>query len=144
MPVTVRPFHHYGISVPDLDAALDWYGRAFGLAEYARWTIGPPQTRIALAADPAGPLRVEFFEQAGSAPDPVRTAPGLASFAAHGLHHVAFAVDDMDAALAALAAMGAPGTRRRSGPGGYDFAFVTDPWGTPFELIAPDPWTPTP
>jgi catechol 2,3-dioxygenase-like lactoylglutathione lyase family enzyme len=58
-----------------------------------------------------------------------------------GLTHLSFLVDDLDATLASLAALGArvlAETRLEGGGAGPNAIFVTDPDGTRIELVEGD------
>jgi methylmalonyl-CoA/ethylmalonyl-CoA epimerase len=91
---------HTGIAVADLDAALSFYGGVLGLPLVHRETlvsqgveavlldIGDAHLELIAPLDPdAGVAR--FLEQRGP-----------------GLHHLAYRVDDIEAALASLSAAG--------------------------------------
>jgi methylmalonyl-CoA/ethylmalonyl-CoA epimerase len=41
-------FHHGGVSVPDLDAAIDWYGRVLGFALERRFYIEAARSHTAM------------------------------------------------------------------------------------------------
>ena len=53
-------FHHGGVSVPDLDAAIDWYARVLGFEVEKRFYIEPAKSHTAMIR--RGPLRFELFE----------------------------------------------------------------------------------
>jgi len=90
---------HVGIAVESIDASLDGY-RALGLAESGRET-GASQGVIT-AFLPLGETRLELLEPTG-AESPV------AKFLAKrgpGVHHLCFAVEDLEKALADLRGRG--------------------------------------
>lgn len=126
----LRGIDHVGIAVEDLDAAVELYRRAFGLAEVRVEDVPEQGVRVALLPLPAG--KVELLAPLG--PDtPVgrflaRRGPGL--------HHVAFAVTDLRSALREAEARGLePIDRRpRQGAGGAWIAFL-HPRGTMGTLI---------
>ena len=60
--------HHVGIAVPDLEAAIEWYGRVLGFADPRRHEIEPLQARMAFVRH--GSLRLELWQRAGAAPLP--------------------------------------------------------------------------
>ncbi len=91
----IGPVHHVGIAVKDLDAAVARY-RALGLH------AGPPEDV------PSAGVRVVFLESGGALIElvtPLREEGALARFLekrGEGLHHVAFAVEDIVVELARL------------------------------------------
>jgi len=91
---------HVGIAVEDIDSALPLYRTAFGMELVHRETVAEQGVDAALLD--VGDGHVELLQPLGP-----ETAVG--KFLARrgpGLHHVAYRVDDIDAALAALAAAG--------------------------------------
>ncbi len=90
---------HVGIAVESLDASLAIYGR-LGMREEHREDV--PSQKVRSAFLPAGETRIELLEPMG-ADSPIskflaRRGPGI--------HHLCFAVDDLDATLALLASEG--------------------------------------
>ncbi|MBU6208132.1 MAG: VOC family protein, partial [Alphaproteobacteria bacterium] len=61
-------FHHGGVSVPDLQAAIDWYSRVLGFALEKEFYIPPARARAAMIRK--GPLRFELFEPEDGTPLP--------------------------------------------------------------------------
>ena len=59
-------FHHGGVSVPDLDAAIEWYGRVLGYELEKRFYIEAARSHTAMVRK--GPLRFELFQVEGAAP----------------------------------------------------------------------------
>ena len=105
-------YHHGGVSVPDLEAAIEWYGAVLGFELEQRLSIDAIPAKIAFVRN--GPLRMELFEVPGAVPaSPDRSVPNL-DLRTHGNKHVAFAVADVHAIVAEL--------RRR----GADIVFVND------------------
>ena len=98
-------FHHGGVSVPDLDAAIAWYGDVLGFALEKRFYIEAARSHTAIVRK--GSLRFELFEVEGAAPLPTerRTPPG--DLKTHGNKHVAFRVDDLEGFLVEMAEKGA-------------------------------------
>lgn len=101
-----------GIAVADLDAAVAFFedlgltvlGRDEVSGEWAETAVGLDgnHARIALLATPDGEGRVELFEYLAPAAIPTpATRPNEI-----GMHRIAFAVDDLDSALAAAARHG--------------------------------------
>jgi catechol 2,3-dioxygenase-like lactoylglutathione lyase family enzyme len=95
-------FHHGGVSVPDLAAAIDWYGRVLGFAVEKSFTIPPISAQAAMLRK--GPLRMELFEVAGAAPLPEARRHPQSDLQTHGNKHVAFRIADLDTFLSAMQA----------------------------------------
>ena len=118
--MTVRGIHHVGIAVADLDEALATYERLFGATLEHRSTV-PDQGVHALSVL-VGEDRIELVSPTG-ADTPVGRF--LAS-RGPGIHHVAYEVADVGAALAGLAEAGAQLIDEAPRPGlfGLEVAFV--------------------
>ena len=110
---------HLGVAVTSIDGALDIY-RALGLSETLREAV--PSQQVTAAFLPVGESRIELLE-------PTSPDSPVARFLARrgeGIHHVCFAVENLEAALADLGARGfrlihtAPVT----GAGGKRVAFL--------------------
>jgi methylmalonyl-CoA/ethylmalonyl-CoA epimerase len=111
---------HVALAVRDLDEALDRFRRLYGCSpvsrevveaegiEEAMILVGGSQVQLVAPRGPDSPV-ARFLERRGE-----------------GLHHLAFAVPDLDAALAHLVAEGAELIDRepRPGGGGARIAFV--------------------
>ena len=99
--MTVGGIHHLGVAVDDLDEALATYGRLFGATVEHRAKV--PEQGVDAVSVLVGGDRVELL-----APTADDTPVGrfLAS-RGPGMHHVAYEVADVGAALADLAAAGA-------------------------------------
>jgi methylmalonyl-CoA/ethylmalonyl-CoA epimerase len=91
---------HIGVAVEDLDAALALYGESFEMELAHRETVESQGVEAALLD--VGEGHVELLRPLG--PD---TAVGkFLARSGPGLHHVAYAVDDIDAELPRLVAGG--------------------------------------
>lgn len=90
-------FHHGGVSVPDLDSAIDWYGRVLGFEVEKRFYIDAARAETAMVRK--GALRFELFEVEGAAPLPDDRRDPPRDLRTHGNKHVAFRVDDLEAFL---------------------------------------------
>ncbi len=91
---------HIGVAVEDIDAALELYEGAFEMPLAHRETVGEQGVEAVLLD--VGEGHVELLRPLG--PD---TAVGkFLSRKGPGLHHVAYAVDDIDATLRSLSAAG--------------------------------------
>lgn len=98
-------FHHGGVSVPSIDAAIEWYGRVLGFELERRFTIEAARSSTAMIRK--GPLRFELFEVEGAAPLPEDRRHPPRDVRTHGNKHVAFRVEDLEAFLAEMEAKGA-------------------------------------
>ena len=87
-----------------------------------------------------GEVMVEFVQQNNPGPSPFHDLYPEGS-GRYGLHHVAVFVDDVDAALAAFAAQGAPCAMRAEMADGFVYAFAdtSAALGHMTELYAPRP-----
>jgi methylmalonyl-CoA epimerase len=91
---------HMGVAVEDLDAAIALYEKSFEMELVHRETVDPQGVEAVLLD--VGDGHVELLAPLG--PD---TAVGkFLARNGQGLHHVAYAVDDIDAELPRLAAAG--------------------------------------
>jgi methylmalonyl-CoA/ethylmalonyl-CoA epimerase len=87
---------HIGVAVEDLDAAIELYSNGFDMAEQHRETVEEQGVEAVLLE--VGDGHVELIKPLG--PD-----TGVGKFIAKngpGLHHVAYATDDIDATLGAV------------------------------------------
>ncbi len=93
--------HHVGILTDDLDAAVAMYEQTFGACFTRRERLHSQGVDVALASLPGGgevELLRPFDPESGVARYLSRHGPGM--------HHVAFAVPDLPAAMAECAAKG--------------------------------------
>lgn len=112
--------HHLGVAVDDLDTALSTYDRLFGAELEQREML--EEQGVEAASLRIGVDRVELLAALGE-DTPVGK---FLSKRGPGMHHVAFEVDDVGAALDELAAEGAEliDARPRRGLFGLQVAFV--------------------
>ena len=112
--------HHLGVAVDDLDTALSTYDQLFGAELERRETL--KEQGVEAASLRIGSDRVELLAALGE-DTPVGK---FLSKRGPGMHHVAFEVDDVGAALDELAAEGAEliDARPRRGLFGLQVAFV--------------------
>ena len=115
-----RGIHHLGVAVEDLDDALETYARLFGAELEHRRAV--PDQGVEAAALLVGDGRVELLASLG---DDTPVGRFLAR-RGPGMHHVAYEVADLAAALDHLAAQGAEliDTAPRPGLFGLEVAFV--------------------
>jgi catechol 2,3-dioxygenase-like lactoylglutathione lyase family enzyme len=98
-------FHHGGVSVPDIEAAIDWYGRVLGFELEKQFFIQAANAKSAFVRN--GALRFELFEVEGAAPLPAGRRHPPSDLKTHGNKHLAFQIDDLDAFLAEMESKGA-------------------------------------
>jgi methylmalonyl-CoA/ethylmalonyl-CoA epimerase len=117
---TATSVHHVGLAVDDLDGALDTYERLFGARLEQRSRV--EEQGVEAASIRVGESRLELLGALGE-DTPVgrflaRRGPGM--------HHVAYEVDDIGAALAHLTNAGAEliDDTPRQGMFGLEVAFV--------------------
>jgi methylmalonyl-CoA/ethylmalonyl-CoA epimerase len=116
--VSYRGIHHLGFAVENLDEAVSTYERLLGAELEAR----DEGEGLRAANVLVGGGRIELLE-----PQSEDTAIGkFIAKRGPGMHHVAYAVDDIDAELAALRAGGAELIDERPRPGlfGHQIAFA--------------------
>jgi methylmalonyl-CoA/ethylmalonyl-CoA epimerase len=116
----VRDFHHLGVAVDDLDAAVETYRRLFGAELEHRDALADEGIEAASMLVGAG--RVELLASLG----PETPVGKFLAKRGPGMHHVAFAVDDIDAELARLTAAGTEliDEKPRRGLFGLEIAFL--------------------
>lgn len=133
----IKP-HHAGVSVPDLDAAIAWYGHMFGFEQEMRAFIDIIPAHVAFIR--RGDFRIELFQVEGAAPLPAdRREPNL-DVRTHGNKHVCFAVQNVAVAVTGLRAKGADIVFEKVVQG-TPMAFIRDCAGNLVELIqAPELW----
>jgi catechol 2,3-dioxygenase-like lactoylglutathione lyase family enzyme len=122
---------HVGLIVSDLERSRGFYGQVLGLEEVPR----PPNFTFAGAWFRLGGTEIHLLAEADSTGGAGQGDPGP-GLAKGMTHHLAFEVDDLDAACARLAAHG---VQLAGGPiprgDGYVQAFFRDPDGHVLELF---------
>ena len=115
-----RAIHHVGVAVDDLDAAVATYERLFGGRLEHRERV--EDQGVEAASMRLGESRVELLAALG---DDTPVGKFLAK-RGPGMHHIAYAVDDVGAAVAALQEAGAEliDKEPRRGMFGLEVAFV--------------------
>jgi len=84
---------HMGVSVPDMEASINWYHDMLGFTLVSDKFI--PQLPARIAFLECGEFSVELFQVEGAATLPEeRRIPNL-DIRTHGTKHVAFAVEDL-------------------------------------------------
>ena len=120
LPPVFGRIDHIGVAVEDLDAAIELYEKSFGMELGLRETVAEQGVDAALLG--VGEDHVELMAATG--PD-TPVGKFIAKRGA-GLHHVAYAVDDIDSVLVQLAAGGIEliDAEARAGIGGSRVAFL--------------------
>ena len=115
-----KGIHHLGVVVEDLDEAVTTYERLFGARVEHRDTV--PEQGVEAASLRVGESRVELLASLGE-----ETPVGrFLAKRGPGMHHVAYAVEDLPASLAELERDGAEliDLQPRRGLFGLEVAFV--------------------
>ena len=124
---------HVAIAVNDLDAAIDYYERAFGATVAHREVVESDGVEEALVK-----VADSYIQLTSATRDDSPIAKYLAK-RGEGLHHVGYRVDDCAAALAAMIEAGATPIDKAPRPGsrGTTVAFVhpKGSFGTLIELV---------
>lgn len=129
----LRP-HHFGISVPDLEAAVQWYRRMLGFTLEERNFLAKIPAHVAFIR--RGDFRIEIFQVENAAPLPAdRRVPNL-DLKTHGNKHMCFEVPDVRAATARLREAGAD-IAFEVVVDGSAVLFVRDCAGNLVELVEP-------
>lgn len=112
--------HHVGIAVDDLDVAVQRYVELFGAVLEHRESVG--DQGVEAASLRVGTGRIELLAPLG----PETPVGRFLASRGPGLHHVAFAVEDLPAELERLRSQGATlvDERPRRGLFGLEVAFV--------------------
>jgi len=124
---------HVAIAVSDIEAAIDYYARAFGATVEHRETVEPDGVEEAL-------LKVaESYIQLVTPTRPESPVAKAIEKRGEGLHHVGYRVDDCAAALEAMIAAGATPIDKQPRPGSRNttvaFIHPRGSFGTLIELV---------
>ncbi len=131
----MKPYNldHVAIAVHDLDAALGEYSRLYGVTALHREVVAEQGVEEAMIA--VGGSFIQLLQPLS----PDTPVGKYLEKNGEGLHHIALAVDDIDAALAHMQAEGARliDETPRIGGGGARIAFVhpKQTTGTLIELV---------
>jgi catechol 2,3-dioxygenase-like lactoylglutathione lyase family enzyme len=120
------------LDVPDIAAGAAFYGGLLGLSVVAR-----PHPAYAILRD--GDVTLGLMEKApGTRPTPAEGP--VRDYARHWTPvHLDVHVEDFDATLARLTALGGTVEARHEAPGRPPVAFCADPFGHGFCLLGPRP-----
>ena len=136
--IFVPRLHHFGISVADLEETVEWYREKLGFEPLYHYELPDFGMRVAFLARDG--FRIEVFEVGGSSPLPDHARETSTDLGIQGLKHVAFAVGNLDEAMAELGGRGvafATGALEVPDSGGERFAFFRDNNGILIELYEP-------
>lgn len=129
--------HHLGVSVPDLDAAIEWWGRVLNFQLEQRAHIPTIPADIAFVRN--GPMRVEIFEAPDAAPLPASRRVPDEDIKTHGNKHVSFVCEDVDAVAAILRERDADIVWVKDFGGGKKNIFLRDNAGNLIEFVQGPP-----
>jgi|CZKI01.1.fsa_nt_gi catechol 2,3-dioxygenase-like lactoylglutathione lyase family enzyme len=118
-------FEHFALNVPDARASVQWYVNHLELRVMRSRPDAPYTTFL---AEESGRVIMELYT------NPAAPVPDYASI--HPLcFHVAFVVDDPDAASTRLQGAGASPAYAERLPDGSYLVMLRDPWGIPLQLV---------
>jgi methylmalonyl-CoA epimerase len=111
---------HIGIAVKNIDQALRLYESGLGLPLHGKETV--PTEGVTVAFLPVGDTEIELLEPT-SADSPIAR---FIEKRGEGIHHIAFIVEDIQAAMSRLKEQGFEliDQQPRTGAGGSQVAFV--------------------
>ncbi len=111
---------HIGIAVKDLDNAIDFYEKILGLSCYNIEIVSDQKVRTAFFQ--VGQTKIELLEST----DPEGPIGKFIDKRGEGVHHIAFAVKDIEHQLGLLAEEGVQliDSKPRKGAEGLDIAFI--------------------
>ncbi|MEN8159952.1 MAG: VOC family protein [Myxococcota bacterium] len=145
--MSVRKLSHLGLCVSDPERALAFYRDGLGFREVSQATFADPGTRRLLGL-PEARLEAIYLRRDGCTlellhfPQPgTQHEDGPRPMNRVGLTHLSLLVEDLDATVAQLEALGGAvlgETRLDGGSAGPSVVFVTDPDGTRIELVQGD------
>ncbi len=116
----MRRIDHIGIAVPDLETALAPYVEGLGIQVAHREEVASQNVRVAMM--PVGETNIELLEPTSEDSPIAKVLEGRGP----GIHHIAIAVDDIEAAMERMNAAGVRmiDTEPRPGAGGTKVAFA--------------------
>lgn len=131
--------HHVGITVADLDRAVDFYSETLGLDVIDRFSVSGEAFSTAVGVDgatgsfahlDAGGARIELIEY-----EPVGDLRSRGAINRPGETHVGLAVDDLDGFYDRIEAEAETISEPQTTESGARIVFVRDPDGTLVEFI---------
>lgn len=128
--------HHVAVAVNDLDSSLETFASQYNVSPISREVIEEQGVEEAMIA--IGGSHIQVLQPLG----PDTPVGKFLERHGEGMHHIAFAVPDIDAALKHLRSQGARliDEKPRIGGGGHKIAFVhpKEVAGTLIELVEVD------
>jgi methylmalonyl-CoA/ethylmalonyl-CoA epimerase len=128
---------HVGIAVPDLDAAIAWYGATFGLASVHEEVNEEQGVREAMLAVGDGSTRIQLLA-------PLRPDSAIAAFLDRrgpGIQQIAYTVADVEAVAGELRGKGLrllyDSPKRGTAGSKVNFVHPKDAGGVLVELVQP-------
>jgi methylmalonyl-CoA/ethylmalonyl-CoA epimerase len=138
-PIGLRRIDHVGVAVTDLDEAIAFYGRVFGMHCLHQETNEEQGVREAMLA--VGPAAEGGCIQLLAPLSPESTIAKFLERNGPGVQQVAYTVDDVDAACAALRERGVrllyDTPRRGTANSRINFVHPKDAGGVLIELVEP-------
>ncbi|WP_238008166.1 methylmalonyl-CoA epimerase [Dactylosporangium sp. AC04546] len=138
-PIGILRIDHVGIAVADLDAAIEFYGRVFGMRcvhEEVNEEQGVREAMLSVGPTPEGGC-LQLLA-------PLSPASTIAKFldrSGPGMQQLAYTVEDVDAACAELRARGVrllyDAPRRGTADSRINFVHPKDAGGVLVELVEP-------
>ena len=133
--ITVHP-HHFGMSVSDLDAAIDWFARVLGF-ELDRKEDFLAKFGVHIAFMRNGDFCVELFQHDHAVPaSPERGVPNE-DIRTLGNKHMCFQISDMETMVGRLKANDVTIVHGPFEAPGFVAAFIAGPDGALLELLQP-------
>lgn len=136
----VTAIDHVGVAVPDLDAAVEWYGTYLGMVEVHREVNEAQQVHEAMLSVPGAPAGSTVLQLLA----PLSEESTIAKFIDRdgpGLQQLAYRVTDIEAVSAALLELGVrllyPEPRHGTADSRINFIHPKDAGGVLVELIEP-------
>jgi methylmalonyl-CoA/ethylmalonyl-CoA epimerase len=135
--LAIKP-HHLGVSVPDMDAALEWYHSMLGFELESRVYMAIIPADVAFIRN--GDFRLELFQVENSNPLPDDRRFPNQDVKTHGNKHICLSVQDVVGTVASLKEKGADIVFQKKIQG-TEMAFIRDVAGNLIELMeCPELW----
>lgn len=125
--------HHGGVSVPDIEASIRWYGDVLGFEVEKRVFLDSIPAKMAMLKN--GDLRFELFESPHAKPSADDRGHPQRDILSHGTKHLSFAVADIDAMEKELRRRGANVLFCRRNPDNSAFMYLSDNAGNMLEFV---------
>ena len=118
--MTLTHIEHIGIAVRNLEEAINWYEQVLGLKCYAIEEVAEQKVRTAFFR--LGQTKIELLEST----DPQGPVGKFIEKKGEGIHHLAFAVKEMESALKEIKQQGGQliDEQPRKGAEGLQIAFL--------------------